>query len=123
MQKVQIKPGLRMQMMWQVAFFTRQGFLARCPVCGVMALHPRNSAGEAQRETCALKKSSGLLNSLDEADSSLCLKMSKLGYVNAQFKCKSCTHQFSRHVVIEWLMIRNKLGEDCAQASSRSSNN
>ena len=52
-----------------VLFFTRQSFLARCPVCGVMALHPRNSAGEAQRETYALMKRSGLLNSLDKADS------------------------------------------------------
>ena len=82
-------------------------------------LHPRNSAGEAQRETCALKKSSGLLNSLDEADSSLDSKMSKPGYLNAQFKCKSCAHQFSRHVAIEWLTIRNKLGEERALAECK----
>ena len=100
-----------------VLFFAWQGFRARCPACGVMALHPRNSAGEAeQRETYALMKSSGLLNSLDEAGSSLGSKMSKPGYVNAQFKCKSCAHQFSRHVAIEWLTIRNKLGEERALA-------
>ena len=85
-----------------------------------MALHPRNSAREAeQREIYALMKSSGLLNSLDEADSSLGSKMSKPGYVNAQFKCKTCAHQFSRHVAIEWLTIRNKLGEERALAECK----
>ena len=58
-----------MQMMCQVLFFARYGFLARCPAYGVMALHPRNLAGGAQRETYALMKSSGLLNSFDKADS------------------------------------------------------
>ena len=42
--------------------------------------------------------------------------MSKPGNMNAQFKCESCAHQFSRHVAIEWLTIRNKLGEERAQA-------
>ena len=100
-----------------VLFFAWQGFRTRCPACGVMALHPRDAVGEAeQRETYALMKSSGLLNSLDEAGSSLGSKMSKPGYANAQFRCKSCAHQFSRHVAIEWLTIRNKLGEERALA-------
>ena len=42
--------------------------------------------------------------------------MSKPGYVNAQFKCESCAHQFSRHVAIEWLTIRNKREKERALA-------
>ncbi len=98
-----------------VLFLVWQGFRTRCPACGVMALHPKDRAGEAeQRETYALLESSGLLNSLDEAGSSLGSKMSKPGYVNARFKCKSCAHRFSRDMAIEWLTIRNKLGEERA---------
>ena len=100
-----------------VLYFVWQGFRTRCPACGEMALHSKNSAREAEtQETYALMKDSGLLKSLDEAGSSLSSKMSKPGYINAEFKCKACGHQFSRSTAIEWLTIRNKLGEEHALA-------
>lgn len=100
-----------------VLFFAWQGFRTRCPACGVMALHPKNLAGEKeQRESYELMRNSGLLESLDNAGSSLGSEMSKPSFVNTQFKCKACTHQFSRRVALEWLTIRNKIGEDCALA-------
>lgn len=88
-----------------VLFFVWHGFRTRCPACGVMALHPRGAAREG---------ASGCLDSLDEAGSSFGSEVSKPGYTNARFRCKSCAHQFSRHVAIEWLTIANRLGEECA---------
>ena len=100
-----------------VLFFAWQGFRTRCPACGVMALHFRDAIADAeQRETYEFMKSSGILNSLDEAGSSLGSRMSKPGYENARFRCKSCAQQFSRRMAIEWLTIRNKLGEERALA-------
>lgn len=100
-----------------VLYFVWQGFRTRCPACGEMALHPKNSAREsANQEAYALMKDSGLLKSLDDAGSALGSEMSKPGYINAEFRCKACGHQFSRSTAIEWLTIRNKLGEDRALA-------
>lgn len=98
-----------------VLFFVWQGFRTRCPACGVMALHPKDAARAAkQQETYALIKNSGLLKSLDDAGSTLGSKMSKPGYENAEFTCKDCGHQYSRRIAIEWLTIRNKVGEERA---------
>lgn len=83
-------------------------------------MHPKNAEREVeQRETSSPMKSSGLLNSLDDAGSSLGSKTSKPGYTSAQFRCKACAHQFSRSVALEWLTIRNKLGEERALAEYR----
>lgn len=100
-----------------VLFFVWQGFRTRCPACGVMALHPKDAVREVeQRETYEYMKTSGLLKSLDEAGSALGSEMNKPGYANAAFKCKSCGHQFSRRIALEWLTIRNKFGEERALA-------
>lgn len=96
-----------------VLFFVWQGFRTRCPACGEMAMHPKDAARATEKQkTYEFMKNSGLLKSLDEAGSSLGSKMSKPGYVNADFRCKACGHHFSRQTAIEWLTIRNKLGEE-----------
>lgn len=57
---------------------------------------------------------SDMLNALKDADSSLSAEMSKPGFANAQFVCKSCGHKFNRRTSTEWLTIRNKIGDERA---------
>lgn len=100
-----------------VMFFLWQGFRTRCPKCGVMALHPRDKAAEKeQAETFRLMQSTGLAKALDDAGSSLGSAHSKPGYINARFRCKACDYAFKRSIAIEWLTIRNKIGEERAIA-------
>ena len=67
-----------------------------------------------QREMFENMKAIGMLDTLDQAGSKLGSVESKLGYVNSHFKCKACGHSFKRSAAIEWLTIRNKLGEERA---------
>lgn len=98
-----------------VVFFVWQGLRTRCPVCGVMALHVRDRLAEdEQRQTFKSMQETGMLEALDRAGSSLGSGISKPGYVNALFSCKACGHQFKRQTAIEWLAIRNKVGEEKA---------
>lgn len=101
-----------------VIYFTWQTLRTRCPACGVMILHTRDTTAEvAQRKKNELMKSRGLLNSLDAGGSALGSQMSKPSYANTRFICKSCDHHFTRGAAIEWLTIRNKLGEKHALAA------
>lgn len=103
-----------------VAFFLWQGFRTRCPSCGAMALHPHDKAAEReQHETFESMKSTGLLDALDQARSSLGSASSKPGYVNAPFSCRACQHPFTRNTSTIWLTIRNKIGEERAQSEHR----
>lgn len=58
-------------------------------------------------------KSSGLLESLDQAGSAIG-SSAKPGYVNTPLQCKQCGHLFKRSTAAQWLTIANKVGEDTA---------
>ncbi len=99
-----------------VLFFVWQGFRVRCPLCGTMALHPRDQAkADDQQSTYDAMKASGLLDALNSSGSGLG-EVAKPGYENRAFRCKSCDHRFTRRVAIEWLTIANKVGEGPALA-------
>lgn len=78
-------------------------------------MHPHDKLAEQQqREDYENMQATGMLDALDQAGSSLGSATYKPGYVNARFKCKVCDHHFKRSEAIEWLTIRNKIGEERA---------